>query len=243
MPNRIDPSSDRSIGLSSPSEEVASSQQPAAPAKAPSPQPSCGGNRIEHCVNAPFAHCGEPADLTCMVGSVEYYRARHDDFVKRHPGLKPPPYYLEYGEKYALAFTRETFGKLSPKGQQWLQRTFVDLQTRIEHLRITDPTAFERLERDPAAFRRFAYDTHPPAYLQSGIADLPAEDLVFIAATPELSDLLTPDGIRQILETAEEVAKEWIQDIASSSRAASPDAGLETELSRRRVECSLRTGS
>ena len=40
-----------------------------------------------------------PAQLPAAippVGSVDYYKQRHDDFVRRNPGVTPPDYYLEY---------------------------------------------------------------------------------------------------------------------------------------------------
>lgn len=163
------------------------------------------------CANqsTPYSHA--PADLSCMIGSVGYYRARYDDFVQRHPGQKPPSYYLEYGEKYAQRFTRDTFSKLSPDGQKWLQRTFELLQSRMEHLRVTDPLAFEKLERDPEAFKRFAYETHSDAYLDAGLSRLPASDLAIIGLTPDASDLATPEGIKQGVITGTVVVKEKLE--------------------------------
>ncbi|MFZ5440688.1 MAG: hypothetical protein ACOZQL_11820 [Myxococcota bacterium] len=164
------------------------------------------------CANAPTGQSRQPADLTCMIGDVGYYRARYDDFVQRHPGQKPPSYYLEYGEKYAQRFTRETAAKLSPDGQKWLQRTFELLQSRMEHLRMTDLAAFEKLERDPEAFKKFAYETHSDSYLDAGLSKLPASDLAIIGFTPDASDLLTPDGLKQGVVTGAAVVRDKVQE-------------------------------
>ncbi len=148
-----------------------------------------------------------------MVGSVSYYRSRHDDFVKRHPDLTPPPYYLAYGEKYAHAFTDGTLKRLSPEGRAWLQRTFEGLQGAIEERRRADPAAFDKLEQDPTAFKGFAYDTHPAAYLAGGLAELPASDLVEIATTPDLSDLVDGNGLIQVYATAKGLGAEWAESV------------------------------
>jgi hypothetical protein len=45
--------------------------------------------------------------------------------------------------------------------------------------------AFAELERDGDAFRKFVYDTHPEAYFEAGVCDLPDGDLLKIAGTPD----------------------------------------------------------
>jgi hypothetical protein len=171
------------------------------------------------CVNGPTDASGAPPqDLSCMVGSREYYRARHDDFVRRNPGLPVPDYYLAYGEKYAHAFTRETFQKLSPEGQAWLMRTFTLLQEALEQKRQADPEGFARLERDPEALRRFAYDTHSRAYLEAGLKELPPRDLLHIANTPQWKDLLTLPGLAQIGETLVGLAGQHAEGLLTPGR-------------------------
>lgn len=132
--------------------------------------------------------------------SNDYYRQRHDDFVRRNPGVKPPDYYLNYGQKYLEKFSSLGPKDLSPAGLAWRDRTLKALQDAIEMKRAEDPVAFAQLERDPAAFKKFAYDTHADAYVNSGLFNLPAQDLVKIATTPELRDLLGKDGVRQIVD-------------------------------------------
>jgi hypothetical protein len=159
-----------------------------------------------------------PADLRSKVGTLDYYKARHDDFVRRNPGKTPPDYYLNYGDKYANRFLKETAPKLSKEGQEWLQRTFVALQTKIEDMRQKDPAAFARLEQDPEAFRKFAYGTHPDAYVESGLGKLPPSDLVQIGLTPDVKDLLTKDGIAQMVETGLRVGKQWAGDAIEAGK-------------------------
>lgn len=191
---------------------------PTAPPRPPEPAGSAECNTLQSwrpaggaCVNQPTTLSRAPADLSCMIGDVAYYRARYDDFVQRHPGQKPPAYYLEYGEKYAQRFTRETFGQLTPDGQKWLRRTFELLQARMEDLRANDPVAFEKLERDPEAFKHLAYETHSDAYLDAGLSRLPASDLAIIGLTPDARDLATPDGIKQGVITGAVVIQEKLE--------------------------------
>jgi hypothetical protein len=139
-----------------------------------------------------------PAEVP--TGTQDYYRRRHDDFVRRNPGVTPPAYYMEYGQKYLERFNSMGPKDLSPKGLEWRDKTLKALQDAIETKRMEDPVAFAQLERDPEAFKRFCYDTHAQAYLQSGLLQLPAQDLLKIATTPDLRDLLNKDGLRQIAD-------------------------------------------
>lgn len=150
-----------------------------------------------------------PADLTDSIGTLEYYRQRHDDFVSRNPGVEPPDYYMDYGDKYARRFTEELYPNLSERGQEWLVDARRGLQERIEARRAEDPAAFAELERNPDAFRRFAYDTHPDAYLDAGLASLPPRDLIQIPLTPDRRDLLSADGIRQAAIAGVGVVGDW----------------------------------
>jgi hypothetical protein len=148
--------------------------------------------------SGPAAARNLPAEV--RTPSMDYYRQRYDDFVRRNPGQTPPDYYLNYGQKYLEKFASLGPKDLSPAGLEWRDKTLKALQEAIEMKRAEDPAAFAQLERDPAAFKKFAYDSHPDAYVQSGLFNLPAQDLVKIATTPELRDLLGKDGIRQTID-------------------------------------------
>jgi hypothetical protein len=135
-----------------------------------------------------------PAD-----GGLDYYRCRADDHERRHPALEPPSYYMSYGDRYMRRFTFHTRPLLSPTGQVWLDDVREGLQGAMEEHRAADPVAFARLERDPEAFLDFAYDTHPAAYMEAGLSQLPLRDLVLIGSTPDAQDLLSKRGRAQIL--------------------------------------------
>lgn len=152
-----------------------------------------------------------PRPMT-KLGGIDYYRARHDDFVRRHPGVEPPSYYLNYGEKYATRFTEELAPKLSPVGQAWLAQARLNLQVAIEARLKEDPQAFDRLELDDEAFKAFAYDTHPEAYLSAGLEKLPLKDLVRIGLTPDAKDLFSVMGLEQVAEVAAGLASAHARD-------------------------------
>ena len=146
------------------------------------------------------------------LGTPEWYDARRDDHLIRHEGNpEPPSYYLAYGKKYCLRFSEALYPDLSDAGQRWLIKTRTYLQLAIEERLLDDPDGFDALESDDERFQAFAFETHARAYLAGGLAALPVEDLLAIAATPDLRDLLTPEGLAQILETAPIVA---IADLA-----------------------------
>ena len=149
------------------------------------------------------------------VGELSYYADRHADFVSRYqdvPGLQPPDYYLDYGNKYVSRFTHETYTRLTPEGQAWLVRVRQGLQVAIESQRAADPAAFDQLEKDNAAFRAFAYGTHPDAYWNTGLGELSVFDLLNIGLTPDVEDLLSKDGIIQVSDIAGRLLGAWGTD-------------------------------
>ena len=150
-------------------------------------------------------------------GTPGYYQQRYDDFVSRNPGVTPPDYYLDYGQKYADRFSSLDDNDLSPEGLEWRDKTLVALQQAIEDKRISDPEGFAELERDPEAFRRFAFESHPAAYVDSGLYDLPVQDLLVIAGTPDINDVLSQEGIDQSLITAGMAGLGDVPDILLSS--------------------------
>mgnify|MGYP003477993674 CR=1 FL=1 len=144
-----------------------------------------------------------PGPVSC--GTDSYYRDRRDDFLMRCPDATPPAYYEEYGDKCLHQF-RQTEPDLTARGRVWLQATLVSLQAQMEDLRESAPAAFAELEHDSEAFSDAAFEMHSNAYIESGIAELPVSDLWKIARTPDVSDLLTADGVKEIVEVLQGVA-------------------------------------
>jgi len=159
----------------------------------------------------------DPTEL-CKNGC-EYYQKRYDDYKARHtcPGCakhrNPPDYYLNYGKKYCEKFTHETSPKLSPKGKRWLNETRCNLQTKMEEIVQESP----ELEKDQKALRKAAFDSHPKAYLDAGLADLSVDDLVKIGITPDPSEWLSLDTWKQAVEVGKVVIpekyNEWSQQV------------------------------
>jgi hypothetical protein len=155
----------------------------------------------------------------------DYYQKRHDDYVSRHSCCdeksSPPDYYLEYGLKYCVRFTKETNPNLSPKGQAWLQKARCNLQRMMED----DLQRHPELEQNADKFREFAFDTHPQAYLDAGLADLSLSDWWQIAKTPDIEEWGSLETWKQAFETGGGIANktagdawDWTKDTSSEAR-------------------------
>jgi hypothetical protein len=124
------------------------------------------------------------------MGSPAYYLFRANDYLARNPGRKAPDYYLGYGDKYIRRFMEKTYPTLSGQGKQFITRVARALQAEIEIKLINDPQGFVALEDDSDAFTKFAYNTHPKAYCESGWASLPKTDQDKIIIDVDRSDYL-----------------------------------------------------
>ena len=172
---------------------------------------------------------------TAILGTVDYYRWRAADFSRRHPGQAVPDYYLGYGDKYAHRFSEKLAPRLTPDGQRWLAATRLNLQTAMEQALRDDPATFATMELSDNAFTRFAYRTHPTAYLKAGISDLHVKDLMAIASTPDLRDVANAKGLAQLAAVAgamlehrlDWAGRQFGQEIAVVGRAIAPGAARE----------------
>jgi hypothetical protein len=126
------------------------------------------------------------------MGSPAYYLFRANDYLARNPDKKVPDYYLGYGDKYIRRFTEKTYPTLSEQGKQFITRVARALQAEIESKLINDPQGFVALEDDSDAFTKFAYNTHPKAYCESGWAKLPKADRDKIIIDVDRADYLIP---------------------------------------------------
>jgi hypothetical protein len=161
------------------------------------------------------------APAAVPTGTDSYYRDRYIDFVKRNHGVQPPYYYLDFGEKYMQRFMALDTEHLSADALSWRDRTRVALQEAMEAKRREDPKAFAVLERDPEAFKAFAYGTHADAYVNSGLFDLCAQDIAVIATTPDIGDILTSDGLKGWRDT---IRKLRVHDVVDIGRATVAEA-------------------
>ena len=210
-------SASRTAGTSPSPEELANLQ-----ALVPSSRPASGapaaktqqGNTVSA---APASPAGADAPRAFPTGTLHYYKQRADDFRARNPGTPPPPYYLQYGDKYVRAFSALGPQQLSPQGLAWRDKALKLLQEAMEKPRTDNPAAFSRLERDPEAFRKFAYGSHVDAYLNAGLLSLPAQDLSAILTTPDLQDLLNEEGLEQVLKVLMKTRPEDMGNIVSAT--------------------------
>ncbi len=166
-----------------------------------------------------------PRPLPEKVGTLDYYRARHNDFVRRYGDtLTPPDYYLSYGDKYARKFTLMTRLLMSDKGKKWIDKTFRILQQKIEDQLKDSREKFDSMEKDGDALRDFAFQTHPKAYVEGGLATLDYKDLKAIYWTIDSKDMWTLETFEQAIKTvalatpgfAERIADEMERDVSNT---------------------------
>ena len=156
-----------------------------------------------------LANKDNPADLKDKIGTRDYYIERYKDFRRRNPGEKAPDYYLNYGLKYFDRFHANK-DHLQPVSQGWVDRTGVALQQKMEGR--NSGAGFAALERNEDQFKKFAYDSHPSAYLDSGLQHVPYGDRIKIGMTPDSSDLFTWSGVKQGVHTGGVVVAQDIRN-------------------------------
>lgn len=213
------PVSGTRAGGATPSLDELSGTQSAAPtSQTPSTTRTATAQESNTVTRAPASPPGADAPREFPTGTMDYYRKRHFDFVARNPGVPPPPYYLQYGDKYIQRFKALGPEQLSPEGLAWRDRALKGLQDAMETLRRENGGVdFARLERKPGEFQEFAYATHVDAYVKAGLFELPAQDLKTILLTPDLQDLLTQDGLKQIITAGMKVRPKDMGAIAAAT--------------------------
>ncbi|WP_042263633.1 hypothetical protein [Paraburkholderia heleia] len=137
--------------------------------------------------------------------------SRHSNFMMRHIGCghTPPSYYLSYGYYYCSNYGAYLKPTLSKAGSDWLDNARWQLQSNMEdglHLnmiqdgiqmasKIEGNGSFSipevkryQLELKDKIFKDFAFNTHPLAYLDAGLANLPMSDLFKIGGQPSVEE-------------------------------------------------------
>jgi hypothetical protein len=157
-----------------------------------------------------------PLPAEVRTPSADYFRQRADDFSRRNPGAAVPELYQGQGQKSLEKLSSLGAKDLQPAGLAWRDRAVKSLQDAVELKRAADPAAFAQLEKDPEAFKKFATDALTEACVHSGVLNLPAQDQVKLATTPELRELLGKDGVKQIADTIGRLKPE---DVARGGKA------------------------
>ncbi len=143
-----------------------------------------------------------------ILGSDRYYSWRAEDFKARFvdASIPMPDYYLSYGDKYVQRFKNQTRPLLSEAGQCWLDKVLLILQQFMEDKLMQIPS----IELNHEAFTQFAFDSHVTAYQTAGFKSLPLQDLLIIAFTPDVKDLVKVNGRRQLIELWKEYATDHL---------------------------------
>lgn len=130
-----------------------------------------------------------------LIGSKYYYKLRHIDAENR--GIKPPDYYMNYGDTYLNVFSNEIRPVLSETGKNWLDNARKNLQVELEKILKTEGI---EAKDDGAVIKTLIYDSHIPAYENAGLyKDTNLLEKILIGATPRLRDGLgSSDGRKQM---------------------------------------------
>ncbi|WP_447640673.1 MULTISPECIES: DUF6443 domain-containing protein [Chitinophagaceae] len=139
---------------------------------------------------------------------LDYYKNRFDYFRQNNPEMKPPDYYMNYGDKYIRRFVNITKAQLSIEGQKWLYKALVNLQNAMDKGIEQDPS----IEYDNEKFTDFAFGTHADAYTNAGILKLSIMDKIKISLTVDPDDLLSSRGISQAAEVARRQMNVYLAD-------------------------------
>ncbi len=136
-----------------------------------------------------------------ILGSVDYYKFRHEDFTRRFPAQEAPAYYMMYGDKYVRKFTEELYGKLTAEGKVWMEDTKLKLQQAIEDKLREDP----EIELDAEAFKEFAFKSHADVYEETQAMALCLADKTAIVGCMDIRDLFGELGL-QVIKVALRIA-------------------------------------
>ncbi len=129
-----------------------------------------------------------------ILGNVDYYKFRHEDFIRRFPDKEPPGYYMMYGDKYVRKFTEELFDKLTEEGKVWMEDTKLKLQQAMENKLMQAP----EIELDEEAFRDFAFKSHTEVYEETHAMELCLADKTAIVGCMDIRDLFGELGLQVI---------------------------------------------
>lgn len=121
-----------------------------------------------------------------ILGSIDYYRWRHVDFITRSEAVEEVPnYYLDLGERYLFLFKHKIASLLSPIGQEWVRETALELQLDLEHIL----KSFPDIELKPKEFNKRLYISHFRVYYKTGFHKLPLSDRKIIFKHIKYNDI------------------------------------------------------
>ncbi|WP_454721151.1 MULTISPECIES: hypothetical protein [Cupriavidus] len=181
-------------------------------------------------------------DKLILAHSTDGDWSRHASFMARHIGCehRPPDYYVSYGYYYCSIYGAKLNPRLSVTGRKWLRDARLNLQVNMEDglydnmgsdtievtcKRYPNRTSRMRVERygleiNNEVFKKFAFNSHVPAYLDAGLADLPLSDLASIGGQPNIEEWLDRNTWKQAVESGIEVGKEKTNQAADAVESA-----------------------
>jgi hypothetical protein len=124
------------------------------------------------------------------------------DCVESNCGCGASGYPLGYGKKYCQIFSNYNF---QGSGSRWRDATLRCLQRALIPFSQCPPTTCDQLKQE-------AFDSHAFCYTSSGVCFLSPRDLLAILGIT-YGDILTLDGITQILETAKRCGFKYILEL------------------------------
>jgi|SRR5690242_1189453 len=193
------------------------------------------GSSNQKCPNIICNKTVSPAPPS-IIGTCDYYTWREANFRERHVGCghKPPVYYLNYGYKYCVRFGTELHPKLSAQGQQWLTNARQLLQVYMERGLMRNMA----MELDSNKFKNFAFKTHPDAYWNAGLANVPLYwDKFLILGTPDFAEWKDGDTWSQAGDVGWSQLKHWESSAESYVKAKMSEAEANImEMSRAIVD-------
>ncbi|MGR4068623.1 hypothetical protein [Billgrantia sp. C5P2] len=204
-------------------------------------------------------------DILVAPSSTHEHWSRHSNFMMRHIGCEhqPPDYYISYGYYYCYTYGERLRPRLSESGGAWLDDARYLLQSNIEdglkdnmigeEVNVVSRRYPNRsvqmvvpqyeLELNKNTFKTFAFNTHVPAYLDAGLADLPISDLMRIGTQPNVEEWLDGETWNQAFDSGMEVGREKIigtrDAISAGARAAAEAVGAHVNEGVSAVEQAL----
>jgi hypothetical protein len=164
-------------------------------------QLGCGAQRVDTFLfEDPIKRCTAP-ELGAIEGHEADFYTCAERWAAAGAGCGDSGYLLGYGAHYASRFYFETRPRMGFAGQDWLDQVLVCLQRDLRDAISIDTSC--------ADIRRIAFDQHPSCYVQSGFCTLPVRDILQVPRTIAGRDLLSRDGLRQVLAIVPACGREY----------------------------------
>jgi hypothetical protein len=148
-----------------------------------------------------------------QLGAIDGYEADFyqcaDRWLAQGEGCGPNGYLQGYGTRYADKFYNVTRPRLSKRGKEWIDETLVCLQERLRSAIAIGMSCDE--------VNDIAFGTHPNCYAESGFCTLPFPDVLHVLVTIDERDLLSEDGIRQLIAVVPECGEEYAEILTGKS--------------------------